>query len=606
MTTLSPAPRRFSGSCCLLLATLLAFAPTEARADEDSGPEILIEPILRAELGSGVVISAEIADPDGVFEPKLYFRTIGEAKYLSNAMVPTPRENVFQGEIPSTAVTGPLEYYVEAFDKNGNGPSRSALPSRPHRLFVAPPEQPGRNVREVKTGPEIVHVVVQRAPQGRSIPIETLFRGKDGVFNAVVYFRRIGSASFTPLSMAELPLSAVITVATGDDIILGTAGTGRFVAEIPGAFTNGDIEYYLEAMDSQGNGPSYNGSRERPHVIHTFLEKVERVDPEVALMACREVPREGESPDIERLGPCRRSDQTIPLDAIGRFGLGEVKMRYDNFPDAVAAFEEATRISPKWPAPWFRLAQAAESQRDWPKARDAYRAYLELAGRPPEFEALLKRIAQVEYELDLLHRDAQEAASRESEARAKEDQKRSLREAVERERAETAGREMLLSAPGQWAFIGLTSETYAPAGGPAQQAVSLEIRLRLKLRQLPFLYVGLGGALSAAIPGADGSAAQAVFTAVPAIGLNLLALPVPRSSGFTLLSPFAAWQPRFQVTGPLASQGAGGGPLVNTVVVGNHFEFGAWSLEATYGFGLDSHLTQQFGLSLGRRLADGD
>lgn len=577
--------------------------PAEEPLGEEAGPDILIEPILRAEIGAGVVVSAEIVDPEGVFEPKLYFRAIGDTKYLSNAMVPSGGTDLFRGEIPSTAVTGPMEYYVEAFDKEGNGPSRSAPPARPHRVFVGPPEQAGGVDRAVKTGPAIVHVVVERAPKSRSIPIEASFRGTSGVFNAVVYFRRIGSASFTPLSMAELPLSAVESVPK--DVILGTAGTGRYVAEIPTAFTTGDVEYYLEAMDAQGNGPSFHGSRDRPHVIATFVAREVRIDPDVALMACREIPREGESPDTTRLGPCRRVEEAVGFEAITRYGLGEVKLRYDNYPDAVAAFEEASRVAPKWPAAWFRLGQAAEGQRDWPKARDAYLAYLELAGRPPEFDALMKRVAQVEYELDLLQRDAKEAAASEAKERAREDEKRRQREQAEQAKEERATREMLLSAPGHWGYFGFSTESYVGVDrGFAQQAGSLELRGRFKWPGLPFLFGGLGLAVSALTPGAGGPA-DSVLTVLPAIGLNFLALPVPRTTGFTLLSPFVAYQPRIQATGPLASQGPSAAPIVHALVLGNHLEFGTWSVELTWGFGIaGSNLAQHLGIAVGRRLSE--
>lgn len=598
---MTPMRTRFrSGAIRGVLVALLG-GPIGAQAAEDVGPEILIEPILRAEVGSGVVISAEITDPQGVFEPKLYFRAIGETKYLGVPMVPVGGDS-FRGEIPSTSVVGPMEYYVEAFDRDGNGPARSAPPTRPHRLFVASgPEREQRAVAP-ESGPGIVHTVVERAPQGRGIPIEASFRGPRGVFNPVVHFRRIGSAGFTPLSMAELPRSASGDVPPGEGVVVGTAGTGRFVAEIPSAFTNGDVEYFLEAMDAQGNGPSRHGTREAPHVIRTHLAEPV-IDPDVALVACRELPREGETVQTERLGPCRHKPPELPMEALSRYGLGEMKLRYDNYPDAVAAFEEATRVAPKWPAAWFRLAQAAEAHRDFHKARDAYHAYVELAGRPPEFEALLKRMASVEYELDLAQRDAQEAAARESEQRAREDEKRRAREQVARNEEERTRREMLLSTPTQFLFLDAGTAAYPSPDGIDESGMHVALRVRLKWPGYPFLFGGVGlGFGSVTTAGGD---ARITAELSPHVGLNLLALPVPRVAGFTLLSPFVMYQPRILLSGALPSQSATGSAWLHTLNVGNHFEFGPWSAELAWGFGiLGSSVESQFVLSLGRRLFD--
>src|SRR5262249_47471690 len=158
---------------------------------------------------------------------------------------------------------------------------------------------------------DILHGAVERAAPGRSIAIEAHYRGPSGVFNPILHFRRIGSAEFTALTMAELPADAATPPAPEPGAIIGKGGTGRFVAEIPSAFATGDVEYYLEAMDQQGNGPSFDGSREHPHVVRVMEELVPPptpdlpVDPDAALAACRET-RELTSADSAKLGPCRK------------------------------------------------------------------------------------------------------------------------------------------------------------------------------------------------------------------------------------------------------------------------------------------------------------
>lgn len=606
---------------------LAALAAANIAVADDAGPDIVVEPILRAETGRGIVIEAEITDKDGVFDPKLSYRAIGETKFLTSAMVPAGGSNRFRAEIPGSAVTGPMEYFVEAYDAQGNGPSRSAPATRPHKVFVSAPEQREERKKKEKAtarAPDILHQVVQRAPQGRSIPIEASFRGPSGVFNPVVSFRRVGSANFTQLSMAELPASAASS-RVDEGIIVGTGGTGRFVAEVPGAFTNGDIEYYIEALDEQGNGPTKHGERERPHVVRTFEAPAnaptvvtavapspmtlpdegftmppppvpEGVDPDVAIVSCLEVPRENETPDNEKLYPCRRVAENVPAAALSRFKLGELKMRYENYPDAVDAFADATKEAPTWPAAWFRLAQALQSKRDWAKTREAYLEYLKLVPKPIEFDALVKRMATVDYELDLEKRDQKEAeakAVREKEAAAKKSKEREQQRLEEERRRK---REMLVSAPGHWGFAAYDFESF---NDREEVFYGLQLRLRFKHPAAPFLFFGAAATAGVART-VDENAT--LLTIAPIIGLNLLALPAPSAAKYSLLSPFISYEPRIVINGEWLTTSDS---VHHIVSVGNHFEFGSFGIDVAYGIPLTGTHDGAFTLALGAKLGDG-
>lgn len=592
-------------SLLLLLALpALAFAVETSEAPpppEDLGPEVLVEPILRAELGTGIVVEAEIVDPHGVFDPKLFFRPIGDTRYLSIGMLPTGQPNRYRGEIPGTSVVAPMEYFIEAYDKLGNGPGRSAPATRPHQIFVGTAEV---DTSTEARAPDILHQPVTRAPVGQSITIEAAFRGPSGLFNPVVYFRRVGTPAFLPLSMAELPVGASAPRAASEKVLAGAAGTGRFVAEIPSALTTGDIEYFIEVMDDQGNGPSRNGDRERPLVVRTYEAKPDdvRVDPDVALVSCLELPRENDTIDVSKLGACRRPVEGLAPAALTRFKLGELKLRYDNDVDAIEAFEQATKDAPSWPAAWFRLGQALELGREWKRARAAYGRYLELVGEPPEFPALIKRLASIEYEIDLEARDAREAAKKDEAVRAEADRKLAAQQAEALEENARVRRQMLLSAPGHWAYIGLSHERWdfsqlSDRAGDTEEGLHLSFRLRFKIPSAPFLVLGGAVSLGALATPSDLNAALAV---APMVGLNFLALPAPARSGFTLLSPFVTYQPRFLLAGAVAS--AQGSRVTHLLTIGNHFEFGAVSVEVAYAFSpVDSRLERVLELSVGRR-----
>lgn len=579
----------------------------------DDGPDILVSPVQGAVQGQGVVIDAEITDAEGVFEPKLFFRGIGETKYLSLGMVPV-QGSLYRAEIPGTSVTGPMEYFVEAYDGQGNGPARSAPQTRPHKLFVEAPDPmrglptpfdaPPPAVATVATGParapEIVHEPVTRATTAHSVPIEASFRGPSGVFNPTLSYRRIGAAGFVSLNMAELPASGAL--ARLDGVIVGTGGSGRFVAEIPGAITTGDVEYYLEAVDAQGNGPSRHGDREHPHVVRIVEATAAAADPDVALVACLELPRDGETADTARLGPCRRVPEGLPAEAARKYGLGELKLRYDNYPDAVALFQDAVQAAPDWPAASFRLAQAAEGRHAWTIARDAYARYLALADKPPELPALHKRVASVEYEIDLEERDRREGEAKVAAQKLAEEQKAVQRERDAQAEAQAVRREMLVGAPSSWGYATFVRESVSGAGA-RDALLGLDLKVRVKSESLPVLFYGV--ALSAAMMTSPDEAGRAepLLSVSPILGLNFLALPSPRASHFSLLSPFVSYEPRLLLTGQLRS--AGTGRFVSRLFAGNHFEFGNFSVEAAVGFGVGQALSvSTLTLSLGRRLGN--
>jgi len=100
----------------------------------DMDPPVIKHVALKeAQKGQPVEISAKFADPSGVFQPMLYFRSatgMGGGGYTPLPMVESGGQHA--ATVPAGAVVDRVEYYLEAFDGMGNGPARSGSPEKPH------------------------------------------------------------------------------------------------------------------------------------------------------------------------------------------------------------------------------------------------------------------------------------------------------------------------------------------------------------------------------------------------------------------------------------------------------------------------------------------
>ena len=138
-------------SLVLQMLGFLAHA-SPSQAFEDTSPPRIVHQVLRqAKLGHPVEIEAYIYDQTGVFEPKVYYRRVGAPSFSTAAMV-LRGDDRYVAVIPAEALSTRMQYFVEAFDLNGNGPARHGTPDAPHEIslsevmhepaerFDAPPE----------------------------------------------------------------------------------------------------------------------------------------------------------------------------------------------------------------------------------------------------------------------------------------------------------------------------------------------------------------------------------------------------------------------------------------------------------------------------------
>ena len=237
-----------------------------AVAEDNDPPSISHTPVAKAVRGTPLVITARVTDPSGVFGPVLYLRKkgMGTGEYIPIKMVGSKlTQGDYTVEVPPGLLgADTLEYYVEAWDNAGNGPSRAGAPENPFgirvedekkQIVIARPSEPVAppttvTIKPKGAPPAIAHTAMTQATRGKNIEINARLVGDTGVQGATVLFRHVGETDFKALPMGDL-------------------GGDNWTATIPAGMTQTDLEYYLEAFDRFGNGPGRSGAPAAPYVI---------------------------------------------------------------------------------------------------------------------------------------------------------------------------------------------------------------------------------------------------------------------------------------------------------------------------------------------------
>ncbi len=128
----------------LFLVTLFLTLPvTPARAAEDTQPPVIaVTPCETFQKDRPFSIAARFGDASALFDPKLVYHFAGERVWKH--VVFKQDGELWRATIPQKELTGALEYFVEVFDENGNGPSRVGSPEAPlfARVVKKAPECP--------------------------------------------------------------------------------------------------------------------------------------------------------------------------------------------------------------------------------------------------------------------------------------------------------------------------------------------------------------------------------------------------------------------------------------------------------------------------------
>ncbi len=149
------AMRFASGVMALCVLSTTVISTRVHAAPDTAAPRVLHAVVQKGVIGQNIEVRVQFQDQSEIFEPKLYFRRVGELEYAAIDLVQGARGE-WIGTIPATFVTRDIEYFLEAFDIMGNGPGRNGSPEKPHLTKIvthlSPSEQQPRNVQQPVSG----------------------------------------------------------------------------------------------------------------------------------------------------------------------------------------------------------------------------------------------------------------------------------------------------------------------------------------------------------------------------------------------------------------------------------------------------------------------
>jgi hypothetical protein len=110
--------------------------PNVAIRPKGAPPEITHNAVTQATRGQSIEIHARMVGDTGVQGATVWFRHAGERDFRA-----LPMGNIggdeYTATVPASMTSSDIEYYLEAFDRFGNGPARSGGPTNPYRLGVS-------------------------------------------------------------------------------------------------------------------------------------------------------------------------------------------------------------------------------------------------------------------------------------------------------------------------------------------------------------------------------------------------------------------------------------------------------------------------------------
>ncbi len=154
--------------------------------------------------------------------------------------------------------------------------------------------------------PKVEHRPLAAVKRGEVVEVRARITTVVGspVAEANLFVQVEGLAGYTRLPMAPIPEIP-----------------GLFTARVPAALASSGFAYYLEAFDSDGNGPGRAGSPESPFVVTAYSGDLPRAAPPVARPAEPAAPVVVAAP----AAPARRARSQLPTFAgftLAGLGLG--------------------------------------------------------------------------------------------------------------------------------------------------------------------------------------------------------------------------------------------------------------------------------------------
>ena len=121
------------------LAQAQGTAADEVSAEDQTPPAIVHDPCEYYSLGSPFQVVARFYDRSPIFDPKVIYRKQG-GEWSSVSFEKKPDTDDFIAALEERHLGGILEYFIEVFDENGNGPARMGSPDAP--LTIHPSAEP--------------------------------------------------------------------------------------------------------------------------------------------------------------------------------------------------------------------------------------------------------------------------------------------------------------------------------------------------------------------------------------------------------------------------------------------------------------------------------
>jgi hypothetical protein len=198
-------------STSLLLAS--ALFPLAARA-QDLSPKIDHQAVAAATKGEPLILRARLVSMSGmpIAEPAAFVRLPGVTGFSRLPMKPDLAfQGLYAAEIPASYVVGDLDYYLESFDADGNGPGRAGSPEAPFHVVVSAPAPAAAAPAPVST-PTIAWLKVETTPAGAVVSIDGLRTGtspqRAPVSPGVEHKVQIERDGYEPFEMTAQPLPA--------------------------------------------------------------------------------------------------------------------------------------------------------------------------------------------------------------------------------------------------------------------------------------------------------------------------------------------------------------------------------------------------------------
>ena len=201
--------------------------------EDNEAPSITHAPVVMANVGDVITISAGITDNFEVNSAVLYYKNVGDVEFTSTLMA-SVGNGTYLASIPVQLITGNVTYYIEADD--GENTARHPDTGE-HMIQINPPGTP-----------VITHAPVDESSVGNIIPIYATVTDDIGITGVILYYRNVGDAAFSSLVMDN--------GGSGDD----------YLGIIPKQSIEGWVYYYIEATDDN-NTVTHPVDTMAPHAV---------------------------------------------------------------------------------------------------------------------------------------------------------------------------------------------------------------------------------------------------------------------------------------------------------------------------------------------------